>query len=412
MRILWFTNTYNAYVGTINNPYNGGGWMQSMQEQLVKLDGVELAISFFMNGQPRRVEKNGITFYPMPRPRFGIWRKLHDRLFDPYQRGRWPDYEHTLLDVVEDFCPDIIHIFGSENVYGLLASRCQVPVVLHIQGIINPYRDALLPPFVSWNDLRLLPINRRGWNIQSCCEREIYHRVQHFIGRTEWSRRVTAVLNPKARYHYGGEILRSVFYKDATRQLPERMTIVTTISGTTYKGFDMVLKTAKLLHETMGLDFEWQCYGITDTRFFERHFGVRHEEVGIHLMGVATAEELHEALIHATAYMHPSYIENSPNSLCEAQLVGLPVVATNVGGVASLIEEGRTGYLVPANDPWQAAYLLAMLHSDRQLNISVGSAARVMALERHNPNKIAEELMNTYREVIDNDAQTKAGKNI
>ena len=44
---------------------------------------------------------------------------------------------------------------------------------------------------------------------------------------------------------------------------------------------------------------------------------------------------------------HSSYIENSPNSVGEAQMVGVPVVASRVGGTDSMVEHGKTGFMYP-----------------------------------------------------------------
>lgn len=60
-------------------------------------------------------------------------------------------YEHEklaipqLLEVVNDFKPDIIHVFGSENIYGLLSNYVAIPLVLHIQGILTSIWNAYLP---------------------------------------------------------------------------------------------------------------------------------------------------------------------------------------------------------------------------------------------------------------------------
>jgi len=63
-------------------------------------------------------------------------------------------------------------------------------------------------------------------------------------------------------------------------------------------------------------------------------------------LGSLEVNEMVEAMKISRFMVHPSYIDNSPNSICEAQILGLPVVATNVGGVESLIENGKTGLLI------------------------------------------------------------------
>ncbi len=70
--------------------------------------------------------------------------------------------------------------------------------------------------------------------------------------------------------------------------------------------------------------------------------------------------------------MLPSHIENSPNALCEAMLVGTPCIAAFVGGVPSLVRHGEEGLLYHDADPFALAGAVDRLLGDREL----GEAAR------------------------------------
>lgn len=121
------------------------------------------------------------------------------------------------------------------------------------------------------------------------------------------------------------------------------------------QGCKPCLKDSKLLKETADMDFEWNVYGVDSIHFTERHENIKADDVNVCLRGTATAGELARQLRESTVYVHPSYIDNSPNSVCEAQYLGVPVIATNVGGVSSLIDNGMNGILVQSHD----AYMLA-----------------------------------------------------
>ena len=208
-------------------------------------------------------------------------------------------------------------------------------------------------------------------------------------------------LNPKRIYHYGGEILREEFYEKALkRSMPNNLRVVTTSSSPKYKGFDYVLQTANVLKNVMGVDFEWLVYGNVDPTFHQKFTGLRHDDLNVRLCGVADAKTLRDSIMSSTLYFQPSYIENSPNSVCEAQILGVPVVATNVGGTASIVDEGETGFLVPTNDPYTAAYRIMQLARDKDLNLRIGNQARVVALQRHDRETIVSELVETYRSLV------------
>ena len=99
-------------------------------------------------------------------------------------------------------------------------------------------------------------------------------------------------------------------------------------------------------------------------------------------------------------YVHTAYIENSPNSICEAQLVGMPIVSTMVGGISTLVRNGEEGDLFPANDPWQIANAIIELSKDKVRMMRYSKNSRQHALERHNPENIIQQLLKCYHEII------------
>lgn len=419
MRVLWFSTNcclYEPIKIIKGDGYNGGGWMTSVQNEIMKREDITLAVSFCMDGQPEKVVKDGVCYYPVSHHT----KKLKDKVLDiihykdkTRDEVLWQHYIEHFKRVIEDFKPDVIEVFGSELYLGLSALAAKelgIPCCLHLQGLLSLSLYIYLVPGVS----RWSYIFSKGWRRaydmfqlltywQRSCHREkaILRSVGHVLGRTDWDRQALAVLNPEAIYHLGGEILRPCFYFSSTRSLPSILTITTTISAAPYKGLDLLLKIARILKEEIHLDFVWNCYGNVDSSFAERVTGIRHEDVNVRLCGVASAEELCDALRCSTLYCHTSYIENSPNSIAEAQILGLPVVATNVGGTSSMVEHGETGFLFPATDPYIAAYHIMRLASDKDLNVRMGETAKVIAMARHDKQKIVSSLLETYKSIMD-----------
>ena len=82
-------------------------------------------------------------------------------------------------------------------------------------------------------------------------------------------------------------------------------------------------------------------------------------------------------MLHAfDVFVLPSLAEGISNTILEAMASGLPVVATRVGGNVELVEEGRTGFLVPAADPVGMALALRRYLDDPQLSARQGAEAR------------------------------------
>lgn len=120
----------------------------------------------------------------------------------------------------------------------------------------------------------------------------------------------------------------------------------------------------------------------------------------VDFLGFRNADELLTILLSSDMYIHTAYIDNSPNTICEAQYLGMPIIATYVGGIPSLLENGVEGILVPANDPFTLAYEIISLSKDyeRQQKMSLATCKR--ARKRHDVNEIYRDLSNCYLTII------------
>lgn len=410
IKVLWFSLTSSCYSGTKTNGYNGGGWISSLEKELTKCDNIQLGVAFMSRTSKGKEIQHGVTYYPMTYPKKTLGEKWK-YFFNYSVEDEYKPYIARFKSVVDDFCPDVIHIFGSESLFGFVKLITNTPCVLHIQGILNPYKNAFFPPSVSKESYMTRSLSPRKilqsyremitWRNSCLRERALIKIIDNYIGRTKWDEIITRTINPHARYFYGSEILRPSFYSEAQHKFPEQMTIISTSSGTLYKGLDLILKTAQILKLFHHCEFKWIVFGNTENlHYIEKMTGIAHEDVNVDMAGIGTEEDIYNALVNATAFAHPSYIDNSPNAVCEAQLVGCPVVATDVGGIKSLIVDGETGFLVPANDPYQMAWRLKLLFKNRSLAQAISQKGKNQAKERHNKEKIVNELINVYKTLL------------
>jgi glycosyltransferase involved in cell wall biosynthesis len=96
----------------------------------------------------------------------------------------------------------------------------------------------------------------------------------------------------------------------------------------------------------------------------------------------------------------PSLDEGLPMAALEAMAEGLPVVATSVGGLPELIEDGRTGYLVPPSDVAALAARLRLLILDTKRRQAMGAAGRQRVLEHFSVNRMVAEIAAIYDSVV------------
>lgn len=405
MRILWFSVTPSLF-NPHSNGHNGGGWIASLEQIVRENKNIELGIAFYFPDKSFKYHNEGVTYYPLQTES----HSFVDKLFKKKSSNNIEKY----LQIVEDFKPDLIQIFGSENDFGLLCKHTDIPIVIHMQGCLPPYHNALMPVGMKRSDFlfkkglslgyRFIGLrSEKAFRRKAEREIEIIQSCKYFMGRTEWDKSLIDLFNPGATYFHCEEALRDSFITSEKRwkySEEKKKTIISVISRPWYKGCDLILKTAALLKRFTDIDFEWKVYGIPEMKFFESIYGIKAKDVNVHPMGTATKEELVEALCTSSCYVHTSYIDNSPNSVCEAQILGVPVIATKVGGIPSIVDNGRDGMLFPANAPYTAASLIKRVTYDRTMAESLSKQAISRATERHNPKSIGKRLSEIYYSII------------
>lgn len=95
----------------------------------------------------------------------------------------------------------------------------------------------------------------------------------------------------------------------------------------------------------------------------------------------------------------PSRLEGSPNAILEAMATGLPIVATRIGGIVDLLEDGRTGLLVPPGDAEALAMALGRILRDASFRACLGSRARTRAVRDFSLSGSIARLIDVYRDL-------------
>lgn len=114
-----------------------------------------------------------------------------------------------------------------------------------------------------------------------------------------------------------------------------------------------------------------------------------------------TRRDIPNILAASDIFVLASRWEGSPLVIIEAMLAGLPVVATDVGGVCELVEHGITGFLVPAGDVDALAEALRKLLEDKSLQRKMGEAGRARALERFTLDRMIAQYRHLYKELVE-----------
>ncbi len=122
----------------------------------------------------------------------------------------------------------------------------------------------------------------------------------------------------------------------------------------------------------------------------------------IRLIGWASGARVKEEMIAARALVLPSFAEGLPIVIMEAMALGRPVIATYVAGIPELVENGKTGWLVPAGDEIALSEAMrAVLEASVDQLVTMGAAGRRSVAERHDSAKEAEKLKNLVERQIE-----------
>lgn len=410
MKVLWFEiSTPSRYKSTGKVT---AGWQDALENIVLNCKDIQLYIAFESTTDSEEKVIDGITYIPMLTHYSFIERKVGQHT--------WKINERKVIEagrkVIEQYQPDVIHVFGNEWPFGLLAQYTNIPLVVHIQGSIIPYNNALYPPrYNGYTFVQAAGLNlRKDWH-RLCgydkdksrldLEKRIWQTVHHYMGRTSWDKALVNMLTKDSTYHHVEEALRPDFMKTEEQwHLPKnrRLKLLSTGCSSFWKGIDVMLKTAHVLKEA-GVDFEWNVAGCMADELREIVEGkekLKFKENNINILGFCSPDRLIDLMCQSTMYVHTAYIENSPNSICEAQLIGMPIVSTMVGGIATLVRNGIDGELLPANDPWQIANAIVELSKDAERMKMYSANSRQHAMERHNPENILNQLLTCYNDLI------------
>jgi glycosyltransferase involved in cell wall biosynthesis len=122
----------------------------------------------------------------------------------------------------------------------------------------------------------------------------------------------------------------------------------------------------------------------------------------VQLAGETSPADVVELYSRADVVLSGSIQETAPLAVAQAMAAARPVVATDVGGLRWMVEDGVTGFVVPSDADSAMASALRTLLSDAAQRQRMGQAARTIALERFHPRQIASQTAAFYRQVMEN----------
>ena len=301
-------------------------WQRVLMEELEKNPAVKLHIVVLRKQFARDFTfvRNGVTFHLLKTP--GGWRA--PTLF-------WLDTWLVRRRLAE-IRPDLVHAWGTEQGAVLVASRLNYPFVATVQGLLTWYEQVAqldrYQKFAAW-------LERRSFPRAPVVTTESRFAVDFLKHR--W---------PQMKVHQIEHAPDWIFHqlKRQPQRSPRRFLFVGTLSQ--IKGSDLLLAALDKLRGEFA--FELVIVGKGDANFAEAMRRQTPAELWkqVRFRHDLTPAEVAEEMSRATLMIFPTRADTSPNSVKEAVVAGLPVVASAVGGIPDYVWPGRNGILFPSGD--------------------------------------------------------------
>lgn len=430
MRVLWLCNIMLPVIGkSLGLPYsNREGWLSGSYERISGAYGRE---------EERTVTALGICFptdriIPDKMGTEGNFKlgatscyAFEERLTAPeiYDVG----LERRFAEILSDYRPDMVHIFGTEFPHTLAMVRAYgrpERTLIGLQGICSACADAYMagvPEYVQ-NRVTFRDYIKRDsirgqqekFRIRGAHEQEALKNTGHVTGRTAFDREETQRINKMVRYHPMNETMRASFYTDeweAEGAVPH--SIFLSQGDYPLKGFHYVLHAMPRIlsrypdariyvagnsiinNRTLKDKLKISSYG----KYLRELIVAYRLEEKVVMLGGLPEEEMKKQYLKSSVFVCPSAVENSPNSLGEAMLLGVPAVAAATGGIPSMLEDKKEGLLYEAGDICALADAVIAVWDEPEAARKRAQAARRRAMGTHDADRNYEQLLRIYREI-------------
>lgn len=381
--------------------------MIGLAELLAKTNDVHLSVAIVSGQVSQLVELQGksIRFFVLPKLRYDkYWTEIYDRIK--------PDVVHihgTETRIGDSF----VNICGAENVVVSIQGLLSISARYYFAGLSN--RDAITSLTVRDMFKGGIRQERRRFIKNAEYEISLLKKVRHVIGRTSWDKAHVRAINPNLKYHFCNEILRSEFYQAKKWSYNSCIPHTIFLSQGSYplKGLHQVLKALPTILErypdtvvkVAGKDmladssFKDKLLRTSYSAYIRKLVHSLHLTDHVCFMGPLNANEMIKEYLSANVFVSPSSIENSPNSLGEAQLLGVPCVASYVGGVMDMIPDSSCGHMYRFEEIEMLTDLICSIF-DLQSRVCNEKKIEV-ASARHNPENNLLSLIGIYNSIVD-----------
>lgn len=369
-------------------------WIVNLSNEIAQRNNVELSIiSYYPDiDRDQSFEYNGIRFYII---KYGVslTRRGFPNYFPIDVMFKYPFLRHKILKTVREINPDVIHIHGTENAFGTSVVNDNVfPKLLSIQGIINEYKKY---------------DNNLFFKYQAKIENRVIKRIKYFGSRTEWADNYIKKINPNSQIYYLPEAINKCFFMNENAE-NQNLIFVGTLNRR--KGIEKVLNLFINISKSV-VDSKLFIIGKGEINYvckLKKIANTNNLNERILFLGSQPQENIKKYFNQSTILLHLSEIDNSPNTILEAMAAGLIVIATNTGGVSSLVKDGINGFLIKSNSNQnEISELIIDILKNKNKYYNIIETAKKFVKENNYPENVADMYLKVYKDIIERHKKIK-----
>lgn len=376
MRVLWLCNMMPSLAAEQLHveATNKEGWVSGLAGVVLENGGennIELAIAFpapkELLSENRNVCRKVISVKGRELICYGF--RENTRRPDRYDEG----LQKRMKLILNSFQPDIVHCFGTEYPHTLamcyMFSR-ENRLLLGIQGLCTVCADAYFADmpdqaagrvtFRDWLRRDSLRKQQRKFVVRGYMEQVAVKLAGNITGRTEFDRFYTKEWNKHMCYYKMNETLRPEFYEMKwSREACEEHSIFLSQGDYPLKGLHYMLMALPMIQkeypdvkvyvagqdltrqDTLKQKLKLSGYG----KYLSELIREQKIEERVIFTGKLDSRRMRDQYLKCGLFVCSSSIENSPNSLGEAMLLGMPCVSADVGGIPDIFSAGRDGIM-------------------------------------------------------------------
>lgn len=372
MRVLILANLpIWKFPGLSHYSADGGNstWLESLFPYFGKQS--ELDVHWLVMSKditkPEKLTLEGQTIHLLPR-----WKKSFSMI------SRYKLEIRRIRIAVKQINPDVLHAWGSEDVYGISGAAVQKPKCFTLQGCLNDYLRKMGGPFL--------------FRLQTALEIPTICQYTHATAETPLAEEQLLELNPALKTRIIDYGVHTRFHETIWNPNDRPLLFFAgSINGR--KGVPELIEAYRRMNRP---DIELRIAGNGELTSELK----RTSPEGVVWLGNVKNDVIMQELSKCWAFVMPTHADTGPTAVKEARVVGCPVITTHQAGAKCYIDHGHNGYLLNAGDVDSLSAAMINICTSRDIVISMGKHKHEETKESLHPSRSVSLFSRLYKTLM------------